>query len=122
MKGFRRWRRIDPLCAYMELMRDCGVDKVIVGDVAVTDDDLMRIKEFQDGILPFRYRPLILYDWLSLLETVHTNRRDPVRDVIRSAESRLSLAGKQWHNVFGSIFYRLRPRRLPLEAASLPFR
>jgi uncharacterized protein len=85
-------RYADPLCAYVELVRDCGVDKVFVGDIAVTEDALMRIKEFQDGVLPLRYRPFAAYDWLSLVETVHTNRRDAARDVIRSAESRLSLA------------------------------
>jgi hypothetical protein len=85
-------RYADPLRAYVELVQDCSVDKVFVGDIAVTDDALMRIKEFQDGIIPLRYRPLAVYDWLSLVETVHTNRRDAARDVIRSAESRLSLA------------------------------
>jgi uncharacterized protein len=85
-------RFADPLCAYVELVQDCGVDKVFVGDIAVTDDALMRIKEFQGGVLPLRYQPLAPYDWLALVETVHTNRRDAARDVIRSAESRLSLA------------------------------
>jgi uncharacterized protein len=85
-------RYADPLCAYVELVQDCGVDKVFVGDLAVTDDALMRIKEFQNGVLPLRYRPLATYDWLALVETVHTNRLDAARDVIRSAESRLSLA------------------------------
>ncbi|GAJ41560.1 DUF871 domain-containing protein [Saccharococcus caldoxylosilyticus] len=85
-------RHMDPLCAYAELVRDCDVDKVFIGDFSMTDDALMRIKEFQDGIIPLRYRPLAIYDWLALVETVHTNRRDAARDVIRSTESRLSLA------------------------------
>ncbi|SFA40938.1 hypothetical protein SAMN05192569_1002214 [Parageobacillus thermantarcticus] len=84
-------RNIDPLCAYAELVRDCGVNKVFVGDGSMTDEALMRMKEFRDGVIPLRYRPLIQqHELLSMIETVHTNRRDAARDVIRSLESRLS--------------------------------
>lgn len=84
-------RNIDPLCAYAELVRDCGVNKVFVGDGSMTDEALMRMKEFRDGVIPLRYRPLIQqHELLSMIETVHTNRRDEARDVIRSRESRLS--------------------------------
>ncbi|WP_017437270.1 DUF871 domain-containing protein [Saccharococcus caldoxylosilyticus] len=84
-------RHMDPLCAYAELVRDCNVDKVFIGDISVTDDALMRIKEFQDGVIPLRYLPLVEQrELLSMVETVHTNRRDAARDVIRSLESRLS--------------------------------
>jgi uncharacterized protein len=86
-------RYMDPLCAYAELVRDCGVDKVFVGDSGMTDDVLARMKEFRDGVVLLRYRPLVQqHELLSMVETVQTNRRDAARDVIRSLESRLSFS------------------------------
>ena len=86
-------RYMDPLCAYVELVQDCEVDKVFVGDGGMTDNVLARMKEFRDGVIPLRYRPLVQqHELLSMVETVQTNRRDAARDVIRSLESRLSFS------------------------------
>ncbi|AGT32295.2 outer surface protein [Geobacillus genomosp. 3] len=84
-------READPVSAYIELRETYKVGKVFVGDLSVSDDVLERMAWVRQGIIPIRYRPIVSARWLSLVETVHTNRRDAARDVIRSTESRRSI-------------------------------
>ncbi|QPA32336.1 DUF871 domain-containing protein [Thermaerobacillus caldiproteolyticus] len=85
-------RNIEPVYAYLELVRDCDIDKVLIGDISMTDETLRRMSEVHKGIIPLRYKPRVVQeDMLSMIETVHTNRLDPARDVIRSIESRSSI-------------------------------
>jgi len=88
-------READPIYAYMELIETYKVEKVFVGDLSVSNDVPERMAWVRQGIIPIRYRPIASARWLSLVETVHTNRRDAARDVIRSAESRRTLAWPQ---------------------------
>ncbi|KAF0995300.1 MupG family TIM beta-alpha barrel fold protein [Geobacillus sp. TFV-3] len=88
-------READPVYACIELVEKYKVEKVFIGDLAASDDVLKRMKWIQSGIIPIRYQPTVQASWLSLVETVHTNRRDAARDVIRSVESRRSLAWPQ---------------------------
>ncbi|TCK08044.1 UNVERIFIED_ORG: hypothetical protein BDK47_10295 [Anoxybacillus amylolyticus] len=88
-------RNADPVYAYIELTETYGVNKVFVGDLAVSDGVLKRIDWVRSDVIPIRYRPIVGAGWLSLVETVHTNRRDAARDVIRSVESRRSIAWPQ---------------------------
>ncbi|ASS88618.1 MULTISPECIES: MupG family TIM beta-alpha barrel fold protein [unclassified Geobacillus] len=88
-------READPVSAYIELRETYKVEKVFVGDLSVSDDVLERMAWVRQGIIPIRYRPIVSAPWLSLVETVHTNRRDAARDVIRSVESRRTFAWPQ---------------------------
>ncbi|WP_025950834.1 MupG family TIM beta-alpha barrel fold protein [Geobacillus thermocatenulatus] len=88
-------READPVYAYIELIETYKVEKVFVGDLSVSDDVLRRMVWVPQEIIPIRYQPIVSARWLSLVETVHTNRRDAARDVIRSAESRRTFAWPQ---------------------------
>ncbi|OQP03857.1 cell surface protein [Geobacillus sp. 46C-IIa] len=88
-------RKADPVYAYIELVETYGIKKVFIGDLAVSDGVLRRMDWVRSGVIPIRYRPIVGAGWLSLVETVHTNRRDAARDVIRSVESRCSIAWPQ---------------------------
>ena len=91
MKAYRRekHRYMRPLEAYLELVQDCGVDKVLIGDISGRVESVQEIASASRGIIPLRYEPLIeKSEVLKMVEQVHTNRLDPARDVIRSVQSR----------------------------------
>ncbi|PEF76101.1 cell surface protein [Bacillus pseudomycoides] len=82
-------RYMRPLEAYLELVEDCFVDKVLIGDISGSLQRVQEITSANKGIIPIRYKPLISErEVLETVERVHTNRLDPARDVIRSVESR----------------------------------
>ncbi|MDF4730702.1 MupG family TIM beta-alpha barrel fold protein, partial [Vibrio parahaemolyticus] len=82
-------RYMRPLEAYLELVQDCGVDKVLIGDISGRVESVQEIASASRGIIPLRYEPLIeKSEVLKMVEQVHTNRLDPARDVIRSVQSR----------------------------------
>ena len=78
-----------PLEAYLELVQDCGVDKVLIGDISASLESMQEVASASRGIIPLRYKSFITdKEVLKVVEQVHTNRLDPARDVIRSVESR----------------------------------
>ncbi|CAM4190325.1 cell surface protein [Bacillus manliponensis] len=78
-----------PLQSYLELVQDCFVDKVLIGDVSVIENTIQELGKVEEGMIPLRYKPIIQDQViLSKIERVHTNRLDPARDVVRSVESR----------------------------------
>ncbi|MGE6597582.1 DUF871 domain-containing protein [Bacillus proteolyticus] len=82
-------RYMRPLEAYLELVQECDVDKVLIGDISGSIESVKEIAIASNGIIPVRYQLFINdSDTVQLLERVHTNRLDPARDVIRSVESR----------------------------------
>ncbi|KFN03064.1 DUF871 domain-containing protein [Bacillus clarus] len=82
-------RYMRPLEAYLELVQDCDVDKVLIGDISGSLESVKEIASAHKGVIPIRYTPLIhKSEILETVERVHTNRLDPARDVIRSVESR----------------------------------
>ncbi|MGG5740033.1 MULTISPECIES: DUF871 domain-containing protein [Bacillus cereus group] len=82
-------RYMRPLEAYLELVQECDVDKVLIGDISGSIESVQEIAIASNGIIPVRYQSFINdSDTIQLLERVHTNRLDPARDVIRSVESR----------------------------------
>ncbi|OJD65173.1 DUF871 domain-containing protein [Bacillus sp. NH11B] len=82
-------RYMRPLEAYLELVQECDVDKVLIGDISGSIESVKEIAIASNGIIPVRYQSFINNrDTVQLLERVHTNRLDPARDVIRSVESR----------------------------------
>ncbi|PGU34875.1 cell surface protein [Bacillus cereus] len=82
-------RNMRQLEAYLELVQECGVDKVLIGDISGSLESVQEIASASRGIIPLRYEPLLKKsEVLKMVEQVHTNRFDPARDVIRSVESR----------------------------------
>ncbi|HDR8182807.1 TPA: DUF871 domain-containing protein [Bacillus thuringiensis] len=82
-------RNMRPLEAYLELVQDCGVDKVLIGDISGSLESVQEIASASRGIIPLWYKSFISdKEALKIVERVHTNRLDPARDVIRSVESR----------------------------------
>ncbi|WP_242237500.1 DUF871 domain-containing protein [Bacillus cereus group sp. BfR-BA-01316] len=82
-------RNMRPLEAYLELVQECAVDKVLIGDISASLERVQEIAMASNGIIPVRYQSFINdSDTVQLIERVHTNRLDPARDVIRSVESR----------------------------------
>ncbi|MDA2704317.1 MupG family TIM beta-alpha barrel fold protein [Bacillus cereus] len=82
-------RNMRPLEAYLELVQDCGVDKVLIGDISASLESMQEVASASRGIIPLRYKSFITdKEVLKVVEQVHTNRLDPARDVIRSVESR----------------------------------
>lgn len=82
-------RYMRPLEAYLELVQDCDVDKVLIGDISTSLESVQEIVSASKGIIPLRYQSFVNdSETVQLIERVHTNRLDPARDVIRSVESR----------------------------------
>ncbi|WP_454016003.1 DUF871 domain-containing protein [Bacillus sp. Marseille-Q7846] len=82
-------RYMRSLEAYLELVQDCDVDKVLIGDISGSLESVQEIASASRGIIPLRYKSFICdKEVLKVVERVHTNRLDPARDVIRSVESR----------------------------------
>ncbi len=79
-----------PFAASLELLDECGVDKVLIGDPGLSDASLKQFKTYAAGIIPLRAIRTAEADpeAAKRAETVHTNRPDSARDVIRSTESR----------------------------------
>ncbi|PFD35508.1 cell surface protein [Bacillus cereus] len=82
-------RYMRPLEAYLELVQECDVDKVLIGDISGSLESVQEIASASGGIIPVRYQSFMNdSNAVQLIERVHTNRFDPARDVIRSVESR----------------------------------
>ncbi|MGN4426851.1 DUF871 domain-containing protein [Bacillus cereus group sp. MYBK30-1] len=82
-------RHMRPLEAYLELVQECNVDKVLIGDISGSLESVQEIASASGGIIPVRYQSFMNdSDAVQLIERVHTNRLDPAGDVIRSVESR----------------------------------
>ncbi|PGM58590.1 cell surface protein [Bacillus cereus] len=82
-------RHMRPLEAYLELVQECDVDKVLIGDISGSLESVQEIASVSGGIIPVRYQSFMNdSNAVQLIERVHTNRLDPARDVIRSVESR----------------------------------
>ncbi|PEP82000.1 cell surface protein [Bacillus toyonensis] len=82
-------RNMRPLEAFLELVQDCDVDKVLIGDISASLESVQEIASASRGIIPLRYESFINEnEVLKVVEQVHTNRLDPARDVMRSVESR----------------------------------
>lgn len=82
-------RYMRPLESYLELVQECDVDKVLIGDISANLESVQEIASASNGIIPVRYQSFIDdSDTVQLIERIHTNRLDPARDVIRSVESR----------------------------------
>lgn len=77
-------RNISPFNAYLHLKADGAVDKILVGDITLSDGSLAQFSSFHQGTIPLRAEPLVEMEAMA----VQTNRFDAARDCIRSMESR----------------------------------
>lgn len=74
-----------PHIAAAELMVSCFTDKILIGDHAVTDEQLELLAFLGNKTIPLRIETASREQ---LLHKPLTNRMDPARDVIRAVESR----------------------------------
>ncbi|WOV84870.1 MupG family TIM beta-alpha barrel fold protein [Sporosarcina jeotgali] len=83
-------RHVSPLAASLELMKEAYVDKVLIGDPGLSETSLAQFKAYQKNIIQLRAKSFEQADpkALKMAGTLHTNRPDSARDVIRSSESR----------------------------------
>lgn len=77
-----------PVLAAAELMFSAYTDKVLIGDHDCKYETLECLSYLSKGIIPLRMKLFQKNLSTSILRQVHTNRKDPARDVIRSVESR----------------------------------
>ena len=52
-------RNMRPLEAYLELVQDCDVDKVLIGDISASLESVQEIASAGRGIIPLRYKSFI---------------------------------------------------------------
>ncbi|MGK0537375.1 MupG family TIM beta-alpha barrel fold protein, partial [Bacillus sp. 'calajunan'] len=50
-------RNMRPLEAYLELVQECGVDKVLIGDISGSIESVQEIASASRGNIPLRYEP-----------------------------------------------------------------
>lgn len=76
-------RHQSPLSCYIDLQ--ATVDRVLIGDPRVSDQTMRQFQAYEEGVIVLRATSEHRVD---SLPTLHTNRMDPARDVLRSVESR----------------------------------
>ena len=77
-------RDMAPFEAYMHLREEGAVDKILVGDISLSDDSLEQFRLFLQGGIRLRAKAFVEMGSMA----VQTNRWDAARDCIRSMESR----------------------------------
>lgn len=98
-------RNMAPFAAFLDLVTNHFVDKVLVGDLTLQEDSLEQFASYQKGIFLLQAEQEINDPTLlAILETVQTNRWDAARDCIRSMESReYGLIGTRPVQVFNTV-------------------
>jgi hypothetical protein len=89
-----RHRFISPVEAYLDLIDNCYVDKVYIGDQSLDEDTLERFSLINENIVPIRYMGEKIPEFEDLynyLDQLLRNRPDSARDVIRIDNSRIDL-------------------------------
>lgn len=85
-------RNGDPFMSALELLHDCNVEKVYIGDPGITASTIEQFSIFiNEGTLLFHAKPSAETEESAAHYRMvsHTNRMDAARDVIRSEEARL---------------------------------
>lgn len=81
-------RQLSPLAGALELIRECQVDEVYIGDERLSQTTMTQFNRyFQDQVVSIQVMPLTPH-YHSLFIGCHTNRVDDARDVVRSQEAR----------------------------------
>ncbi|MBE3569003.1 MAG: DUF871 domain-containing protein [Bacillales bacterium] len=82
-------RYASPFFAYLDLKINENVDKVLIGDVRISEKSLEQFSAFDQNVFLLWAKPFVQDVILQKeITTVQTNRMDAARDVIRSQESR----------------------------------
>lgn len=81
-------RDVSPFVAYMDLQEKGLVDKILVGDIELSDAALEQFSSMQEGVFLLRAQAFVDDLLTDVLTMEHTNRYDEARDCIRSMESR----------------------------------
>lgn len=86
-------REINPLEAYLDLKNNLLVDEVLIGDISMNEDTIRKLMHYiKDEIIELDAK-LYTEELPSNINDAHTNRKDIAADVVRSAQSRIDLAG-----------------------------
>ncbi|MDI3235149.1 MupG family TIM beta-alpha barrel fold protein [Exiguobacterium antarcticum] len=72
-----------PFACYLEL--EASVDRILIGDPSLSENSMRQFAAYREGVIVLRATG---QGDDPLLKSVHTNRMDPARDVVRSIESR----------------------------------
>ena len=80
-------RHSAPFDAHLDLITNCSVEKVLVGDLNLTEKTLSQFIAYQEEIIKLRAKPITANKELSdIVSTIQTNRWDAARDCIRSMD------------------------------------
>lgn len=82
-------RGMHPLAAAIELIEDCMVDEVYIGDPELTESTIYQFNRYiSDETLVYFVRSANQSPYFKTVLGVHQNRWDPAKDVLRSADAR----------------------------------
>lgn len=82
-------RNQNPYHSSVELLYNCGVDTVYIGDIEATLNTLERMSYLKENTIVLHYhKENTIESYKDLLNKAYTNRLDEARDVIRAEESR----------------------------------
>ncbi|TWT13349.1 DUF871 domain-containing protein [Planomicrobium sp. CPCC 101079] len=82
-------RNFTPFAAYLDLLKTESVDKILIGDPAISEESMAQFSLFDQGIIQLRAEAFVTDPaLLERLDTIQTNRWDAARDCVRSMESR----------------------------------
>ncbi|TWT25370.1 DUF871 domain-containing protein [Planomicrobium sp. CPCC 101110] len=82
-------RHSSPFSAYLDLLKTGSVDKILIGDPAISEESMAQFALYDQGVVQLRAEAFISDPpLLERLAAVQTNRRDAARDCVRSIESR----------------------------------
>lgn len=77
-----------PLAAGIDMLTECLVDEVYIGDEQISVETMNQFKHYQEHQIIQLNSQFNTEDYQELLTDVHTNRMDTARDVVRSQEAR----------------------------------
>ncbi|CQR57364.1 DUF871 domain-containing protein [Paenibacillus riograndensis] len=90
LPSLEKHRHLSPFAGYLELVQECFVDHVLIGDLSVSSWTMQQFLAWNEGAVLLgveKQRPSHVW------EAVHHNRPDIARDVIRSEEARHHFRG-----------------------------
>lgn len=77
-----------PLAAGIDMLTECLVDEVYIGDEQISVETMNQFRYYQEHQIIQLNSQFNTEDYQELLTDVHTNRMDTARDVVRSQEAR----------------------------------
>ncbi|PLT30075.1 DUF871 domain-containing protein [Peribacillus deserti] len=89
-------RGMSPFTAYLDLLHQCHVSKVLIGDKSLKRETLRKFTQYKEGAIELSISLCKdISEWeRKIVRLRHNNRMDAARDVIRSEPSRIFTAEK----------------------------